>query len=118
MSGGRCLRIYGQACQYRPIALGTQNMATPIGLPAMPSESPLTPLPSSLPHPGSREPVTILMVDDQPSKLISYEVILADLNERLVKATSGREALDHLLKSDVAVVLMGVSMPEMDAFEL
>ena len=65
-----------------------------------------------------REPVTILMVDDQPSKLMSYEVILAELGERLIKATSGREALDHLLKSDVAVVLMDVSMPEIDGFEL
>ena len=58
------------------------------------------------------------MVDDQPAKLLSYEVILQELGERLVKATSGREALDHLLKSDVAVVLMDVSMPEIDGFEL
>jgi PAS domain S-box-containing protein len=65
-----------------------------------------------------REPVTILMVDDQPSKLLSYEVILRDLGERLVKAASAREALDYLLKSDVAVVLMDVSMPEIDGFEL
>ena len=65
-----------------------------------------------------REPVTILMVDDQPSKLLSYEVILQDLGERLVKANSGREALDYLLKGDVAVVLMDVSMPEIDGFEL
>ncbi len=65
-----------------------------------------------------RDQVTILMVDDQPSKLLSYEVILHELGERLVKATSGREALDHLLKSDVAVVLMDVSMPEIDGFEL
>ena len=65
-----------------------------------------------------RDPVTILMVDDQPSKLLSYEVILQDLGERLVKANSGREALDYLLKGDVAVVLMDVSMPEIDGFEL
>jgi PAS domain S-box-containing protein len=58
------------------------------------------------------------MVDDQPSKLLSYEVILKDLGERLIKVTSGREALDHLLKSDIAVVLMDVSMPEIDGFEL
>ncbi|HEY4009563.1 MAG TPA: response regulator, partial [Acidobacteriaceae bacterium] len=64
------------------------------------------------------DPVTILMVDDQPSKLLSYEVILQDLGERLVKASSGREALDYLLKTDVAVVLMDVSMPEIDGFEL
>ena len=44
-----------------------------------------------------KEQVTILMVDDQPSKLMSYEVILHELGERLVKATSGREALEYLL---------------------
>ena len=64
------------------------------------------------------EKVNILMVDDQPSKLLSYEAILSDLGENLVKANSGREALAYLLKMDVAVVLMDVSMPEMDGFEL
>ena len=58
------------------------------------------------------------MVDDQPAKLLSYEAILGELDENLIKATSGREALDYLLKTDVAVVLMDVSMPEMDGFEL
>jgi PAS domain S-box-containing protein len=67
---------------------------------------------------NAKEPVTILMVDDQPSKLLSYEAILDDLGESLVKASSGREALDQLLRSDVAVVLMDVSMPEIDGFEL
>jgi signal transduction histidine kinase len=62
--------------------------------------------------------VNILMVDDQPAKLLSYEVILKELNENLIKAHSGREALDHLLKTDIAVVLMDVSMPELDGFEL
>src|ERR1700734_479392 len=65
-----------------------------------------------------REKVNILMVDDQPAKLLSYEVILAKLGENLIKANSGREALEHLLKVDVAVVLMDVSMPELDGFEL
>src|SRR5215471_11321227 len=63
-------------------------------------------------------PVNILMVDDQPAKLLSYEVMLEELGENLFKATSGREALDCLLKNDVAVVLMDVSMPELDGFEL
>src|ERR1700749_1319911 len=65
-----------------------------------------------------REKVNILMVDDQPAKLLSYEVILNELGENLIKANSGREALEQLLKEDVAVVLMDVSMPEMDGFEL
>jgi PAS domain S-box-containing protein len=64
------------------------------------------------------EKVNILMVDDQPSKLLSYEVILAELGENLIKASSGKEALEHLLKTDIAVVLMDVSMPDLDGFEL
>ena len=60
----------------------------------------------------------ILMVDDQPGKLVSYEAILGPLGENLIKARSAREALDHLLHHDVAVVLMDVSMPEIDGFEL
>ena len=64
------------------------------------------------------EKVNILMVDDQPAKLMSYEVILAELGENLIKATTGREALDVLLKRDIGVVLMDVSMPEIGGFEL
>ena len=60
----------------------------------------------------------ILMVDDQPGKLLSYEAILKDLGENLLKARSAREALDLLLQHDIAVVLMDVSMPEIDGFEL
>jgi signal transduction histidine kinase len=63
-------------------------------------------------------PVNILMVDDQPAKLLSYEAILRDLGENLLKASSGREALDILLKTDVALVLLDVSMPDIDGFEL
>ena len=65
-----------------------------------------------------QEKVNILMVDDQPAKLLSYEAILSELGENLIKANSGREALEHLLKTDIAVVLMDVSMPELDGFEL
>jgi PAS domain S-box-containing protein len=60
----------------------------------------------------------ILMVDDQPGKLLTYEAILNDLGENLIKAKSAREALDQLLRHDIAVVLMDVSMPEIDGFEL
>ena len=62
--------------------------------------------------------VNILMVDDQPSKLMTYEVMLAELGENLLKASSARQALEILLKNDVAVVLTDVSMPDMDGFEL
>jgi signal transduction histidine kinase len=64
------------------------------------------------------EKVNILMVDDQPGKLLSYEVILAELGENLIRAHSGQEALEHLLKTDIAVILMDVSMPGLDGFEL
>jgi PAS domain S-box-containing protein len=67
---------------------------------------------------STKERVNILMVDDQPAKLLSYEAILGELDENLIKATSGRGALEYLLKADVAVVLMDVSMPEIDGFEL
>ena len=64
------------------------------------------------------EKANILMVDDQPAKLLSYEAILADLGENLIKVRSGRAALEQLLKHDVAVVLLDVSMPDIDGFEM
>jgi PAS domain S-box-containing protein len=64
------------------------------------------------------EKVNILLVDDQPAKLLSYEVILKDLNETLIKASSGREALEQLLKTEIAVVLVDVCMPDLDGFQL
>jgi CheY-like chemotaxis protein len=62
--------------------------------------------------------VNILLVDDQPAKLLTYEVILAELGENLIKATSARAALEHLLKTEIAVILIDVCMPELDGFEL
>ncbi|MBO0756593.1 MAG: response regulator [Bradyrhizobiaceae bacterium] len=62
--------------------------------------------------------VTILLVDDQPSKLLSYEVILQELGERLVTAQSAAEALQYLLKNEVAIVLVDVCMPDLDGFQL
>ena len=66
----------------------------------------------------ARDKVNILMVDDQPAKLLSFEAILAELGENLIKATSAKDALEALLKNDIAVVLMDVSMPDIDGFEL
>ena len=62
--------------------------------------------------------VNVLLVDDQPDKLLAYEVILGELGENLVKTSSAREALQFLLKNDVAVVLIDVCMPELDGFQL
>jgi two-component sensor histidine kinase/DNA-binding response OmpR family regulator len=66
----------------------------------------------------SKERVNILLVDDQPGKLLSYEVMLAELDESLVAVSSAKEALAYLLKSEVAVILVDVCMPELDGFEL
>ena len=62
--------------------------------------------------------VNILLVDDLPSKLLTYETILADLGENLMSASSATEALQCLLNNDIAVVLVDVCMPELDGYEL
>ena len=67
---------------------------------------------------SAEEQVNILLVDDQPGKLLAYEVILSELGENLIKAGSANEALEQLLKSDVAIVLIDVCMPDLDGFEL
>ena len=64
------------------------------------------------------ERVNILLVDDQPSKLLTYEAILRDLGENLIKATSASEALQHLLRHEIAVILVDVCMPDLDGYEL
>jgi signal transduction histidine kinase len=67
--------------------------------------------------PIPKECVNILLVDDQPGKLLANEAILSELGQRIIKARSGIEALDHLLRNDFAVILLDVKMPEMDGFE-
>jgi PAS domain S-box-containing protein len=62
--------------------------------------------------------VNVLLVDDQPAKLLAYETVLHDLGENLIKASSAREALETLLKTDVAILLIDVCMPELDGFQL
>ena len=64
------------------------------------------------------ETVNILLVDDQPAKLMSYEVILSEIGETLIKANSANEALQYLLRHEVAVVLIDVVMPDLNGFEL
>src|SRR6266404_501218 len=101
MPGGRCLGLSGQAGQYRAAAFGTAYVAAP--------------LIGTMEH---KDPVNVLLVDDQPGKLLSYEVMLGELGENLVAVTSAQEALAYLLKSEVAVILVDVCMPELDGFEL
>jgi PAS domain S-box-containing protein len=62
--------------------------------------------------------VNVLVVDDQPGKLLATEEILRSLGENVIKAASAREALEHLLKNEIAVVLIDVCMPELDGFQL
>jgi signal transduction histidine kinase len=62
--------------------------------------------------------VNILLVDDHPGKLLTYEAILAELGENLFKARSANEALECMMKTDIAVVLLDVNIPEIDGFGL
>src|SRR4029079_2629015 len=103
MSGGGRVGLSGQAGQHRAVAAGHPYVAAP-----------LTAHRQMIDH----DKVNILLVDDQPAKLLAYEVILKELNENLVVATSGREALEYLLKNEVAVILVHACMPQLDGFEL
>ena len=62
-------------------------------------------------------PVDILLVDDNVENLVALQAILEQPGQRLVTATSGRDALRALLRQDFAVVLLDVNMPLVDGFE-
>ena len=66
---------------------------------------------------ASEAPVNILLVDDQPGRLLTYRAILEPLGEHLVEARSGTEALKRLMDDEYAVILLDVNMPGMDGFE-
>jgi signal transduction histidine kinase len=63
------------------------------------------------------ERANILLVDDQPERLLTYEVILENLNQNLVRALSGEEAFEKLHEKEFAAILLDVSMPGMNGFE-
>lgn len=64
-------------------------------------------------HPKAK----ILIVDDDPTKVMAIEAVLQSLNQTIISVASGGEALRRLLSEDVAVILLDVNMPEMDGFE-
>ena len=65
----------------------------------------------------SDDPINILLVDDVPANLMSLQGILEREDYTLLLARSGVEALDHVLRNEVALILMDVAMPGMDGFE-
>src|SRR5437016_1709437 len=66
---------------------------------------------------SATEKINILLVDDRRENLLALEGILKSLDENLIKASSGVEALKYLLRNDVAVILLDVEMPDMDGFQ-
>ena len=62
--------------------------------------------------------VNVLLVDDQPARLMSYDAILSVLGHNLVHARSGTEALARLMEGDYAAILLDINMPGMDGYEL
>ena len=63
------------------------------------------------------KPVNVLLVDDNPARLLSYRTILEPLGENLVEANSGMNALHRVMGEEFAVILLDVNMPDMDGFE-
>ena len=66
---------------------------------------------------NGEDKVNILLVDDQPARLMSYDAILSVLGQNLVHARSGTEALARLMEGDYAAILLDINMPGMDGFE-
>ena len=84
--------------------LSRREQGTPVSAPAQDGQA-------------SVGPVEILLVDDRPENLLALEAILEPLNQTLIKAHSGDEALRKLLLHDFAVILLDVQMPGINGFE-
>src|SRR5919108_3497808 len=104
MPGGRCLRLRGQAGEYRAAAVAGADVAASLKEPGPPMLE-------------GEDKVNILLVDDQPARLLTYQSILEELGQNLVCAHSGAEALERLMEMEFALILLDVSMPGMDGFE-
>src|ERR1700734_3640983 len=102
MSRGGRIRLFGETRQCRAIAISTADVAASV---------------NDVVETNS-DKVNILLVDDQQAKLLSHEVVLAEIGETLFKASSAREAFEYLLKNEIALILIDVCMPDLDGFEL
>src|SRR3954469_2876098 len=107
MSGSRCVGLSGQTRRHRSAAWSAAAMVASL------SNMETTTAAADV----KTAPVNILLVDDQPSRLLTYRAILSDLQENFVEARSGTEALKLLMTHDFAVILLDVNMPGMDGFE-
>src|SRR5688500_4660848 len=108
MPGGRRLRLPRQTGGHRPAARSAAPVAASL------TSASDAPQPVSVPP---QAPGNILLVDDQPGRLLTYRAILEPLGERLVEAASGEQALKLLMEDEFAVILLDVNMPGMDGFE-
>src|SRR5262249_33810279 len=104
MPRGRRIRLRREAGEHRAAAVAGADVVAPMS-------ATVTELATM------QDKVNILLVDDQPARLMSYEAVLNELGQNLVLANSGQEALQKLMKDEFAVVLLDVSMPGMDGFE-
>src|SRR6478736_2917901 len=102
MPGCGRVGLPGETGEYRTAAVRTPRLAASL----------------SLVNPMLDKKVNILLVDDQPAKLLTYRTILESVGENLLSANNATEALELLLKHEVAVVLIDVYMPDMDGFQL
>src|SRR3954463_14211343 len=70
------------------------------------------------PRTSGLPPAKILLVDDQPKNLLALSAMLEPLGQEVVEASSGKEALRHLLRDEFALVLLDVQMPVLDGYEV
>src|SRR5207237_6932683 len=112
-----CERCCGCGCTVKRFVMETAATRSVEIRSPLPTNGEVDPPTDSLSRASSAKKVNILLVDDRDDKMLALDAVLSSLNQNLVCARSGKEALRHLLKTDFAVILMDVSMPGMDGFE-
>lgn len=114
MSGSRSIGLHRQTSKQPTIG----GLAAHLVAPLMSASSAPTNKPRNHGKLGmAPQDVNILLVDDRPERLLSYEVALESLGHTMVRAQSGAEALGKLMQMEFAAILLDVSMPDMDGFE-